>query len=334
MQFLSQSKIDKRNLKLIPDVGNIIPYRQLETFLFGGHVPELNRMLLLHRGFVLEDENNDLFFKLSKMEKFLEFSFDNIDFTKNTICPINYLSLVKFDKNLTLTTKMDRLINIMLDFKIFLQNKNELNSKSLLNYFWDDRFNGIVCETSEEPYMITIKFPKINKPFIMVISEYMNSYKTSISLNSLGEDRLEEFEKVYKTWVQEVLMDNPDDYIVSCLNNVTGNEDFSRMIFNSHKEKTNYTLALSDLDMILDFKNKKSQESYHAYFMRIYPNLIKLVDSNLFVNFEGFNKYLLNIEKDYLSNFESKERINTLYYNVMDELVNSYQRLYTHTKLI
>ena len=120
MQFLSQSKIDKRNLKLIPDVGNIIPYRQLETFLFGGHVPELNRMLLLHRGFVLEDENNDLFFKLSKMEKFLEFSFDNIDFTKNTICPINYLSLVKFDKNLTLTTKMDRLINIMLDFKIFL----------------------------------------------------------------------------------------------------------------------------------------------------------------------------------------------------------------------
>ena len=54
----------------------------------------------------------------------------------------------------------------------------------------------------------------------------------------------------------------------------------------------------------------------------------------MYLNFEGFNKYLLNLESSYLYNFQEKENINELYYNVMDELVNSYQRLYTHTKLL
>ena len=63
MQSISQSKIDKSNIRLLPDIGNIIPYKQLETFLFSGEVPEINRMLLLHKGFVIEDEtDNSLYF--------------------------------------------------------------------------------------------------------------------------------------------------------------------------------------------------------------------------------------------------------------------------------
>ena len=63
-------------------------------------------------------------------------------------------------------------------------------------------------------------------------------------------------------------------------------------------------------------------------------NLFEEKEGTIYLNFEGFNKYLLNLELSYLNNFEDKERINTLYYNVMDELVNSYKKLYLFVKVV
>jgi len=105
------------------------------------------------------------------------------------------------------------------------------------------------------------------------------------------------------------------------------------MIFESHKIKMDYNLSLNELDSILDFKSNALRNEYHNKFETLYQDLITNKDDNMYVNFEGFNKYLLNLETRFLNNFESKERINTLYYNVMDELVNCYERLYKYTKL-
>jgi len=46
------------------------------------------------------------------------------------------------------------------------------------------------------------------------------------------------------------------------------------------------------------------------------------------LNFEGFNKYFLNLELRYLLHFEMKEMITTLYYNITNELIESYKTLY------
>lgn len=335
MQSISQSKIDKSNIRLLPDIGNIIPYKQLETFLFSGEVPEVNRMLLIHKGFVVEDEtDNSLYFILSKLEEYMEFVSKNANFNRNEICPINFINLFSSMGYEIIPNKGNmKLIHKLGEFREFLIKKNDLNAQVILNFFWPDKFNGIVSECNDQPYMVSIKFPKKGKPFVLIISEYMNDYKNSISLNTLGSETEKEFEKVYNSWVQDVLMDNPDNYITSCLTNITGSEEFAKMIFESHKTKLEYNLSIYELDTVLDFKSTNKQKEYHQNFSKMYPELVVTKEDQLYVNFEGFNKYLLNIEASYLSNFDSKERINTLYYNVMDELVNCYERLYTYTKL-
>ena len=331
MQTISQSNIDKNNIKLVPDIGNIIPYKQFELFLFSGELPEINRMLLLHKDFVFQDEkDNTLYFILSKLDEFLEFVCKNANFNNNNICPINFMGLISnMGLEMIPNKGNQQLITLLNNFRQFIINKNDLNSKVILNYFWPNKFNGIITESNDKPYMLSIKFPKHGKPFVLIISEFSNDYKNSVSINS----NIDDFEKIYNSWVQEVLMDNPDNYVISCLSNVTGNEDFAKMIFESHKIKMDYNLSLNELDSILDFKSNALRNEYHNKFETLYPDLITNKDDNMYVNFEGFNKYLLNLETRFLNNFESKERINTLYYNVMDELVNCYERLYKYTKL-
>ena len=45
-------------------------------------------------------------------------------------------------------------------------------------------------------------------------------------------------------------------------------------------------------------------------------------------NFEGLNKFLLNLEVKYLQQWENKEQINELYYQITHELIKSYEILY------
>lgn len=333
MQYHLKSNIQLfNNIRLFSDIGNCIPYSQLEIFLFSGKVPEINRMLLLHKKFVIE-YNSTLYFILEKLDEYINFSLTKVNFSKNTICPINLFELIS-NKNMDITPFRDniKLFQLLTKFKNFIKEKNDLNSTIILKYFWSDTFNGIVTETNDNPYLISIKFQKNGKPLILTISNYMNNYKNSLSLNANDSDMENEFNKVYDTWVQEFLMENPDNYIISCLTNITGNENFATMIFESHKTKNEFNLSINELDMILSFKSLNSIKEYHKLFSEKYPHLYIITNKNMFVTFEGFNKYLLNLEVKFLNNFESKERINTLYYNVMDELVNCYERLYNFTK--
>lgn len=321
----------KSNIRLFPDIGNCVPYSELETFLFAGKVPEINRMLLLHKQFVIE-YNNVIYFILEKLDEYLKFSLTKINFNKNTICPINFFELISFSYTKPYKQYHSKLIELLKEFKNFIKQKNDLNSNIILKYFWSDTFNGIITETNEQPFLISIKFPKNGKPLVLNISNYTNNYKNSLSLNTSGDEMINEFNKVYNTWIQYFLMENPDNYVISCLTNITGNENFAKIIFESHKTKNEFNLSINELDMILSFKSLNSIKEYHKLFSEKYPHLYITTNNDMFVTFEGFNKYLLNLEVKFLSNFESKERINTLYYNVMDELVNCYKRLYTFTK--
>jgi hypothetical protein len=65
-------------------------------------------------------------------------------------------------------------------------------------------------------------------------------------------------------------------------------------------------------------------EKFRKYFCIRYPNLIQ----NDYINFEGINKFLLNISESDVVNFEVKEMINEMYYNSMHELIYSFEKLY------
>jgi hypothetical protein len=61
-----------------------------------------------------------------------------------------------------------------------------------------------------------------------------------------------------------------------------------------------------------------------------YFSITKVIDGEYMTNFEGLNKFLLSIDTKYLQQWENKEQINELYYQITHELIKSYEILYNH----
>jgi hypothetical protein len=228
-----------------------------------------------------------------------------------------------------------QLIILLNNLREFLVSKDDINAKIILKSYWDKIFNGIVTSYNENPFLLTIKFKK-NKglPYILNISNDEINYKNTLSTNLFGSEQTKQFNKLYNSWLQEYLMDTPENYVISCLESVTGSLDMATMIYKSHDKKQNYEICVDDLNEIINFKSNQKKTSYLEYFESVYTNngIYQKTDEKIYLNFEGFNKYLLNIDVSYLSNFQDKENINQMYYNVMDELINSYQKLYKYAK--
>ena len=337
----SLSNYITHNIRLFPDVGNDIPYDDLCEVLFASKITDIPKMELLQKGYVVNGNDTNestLYFKLEKLEKFINFCYNKVNLNNRGICPINYFYLAKSQlTDIEIPQVYIRLFDIINDFKTFLETKDDINGKTILNYFWKNIFQGTVTSFNEEPFMLTIKFTKKNGfPFIMNLCEFSTQVKNVVCINSLGETRIQEFEKVFHTWTQEILMDNADNYVISCLETVTGSRDMAEFIFKSHMNKKLHTIDVDNLNQIINFASPNKKTDYIEQFKKIYErnNIYNLKEGKMYLNFEGFNKYLLNLESSYLYNFQEKENINELYYNVMDELVNSYQRLYTYTKLL
>ena len=338
---MSISNYITHNLRLFPNVGNVIPYEDLCEVLFASKITDIPRMELLQKGYVVNNnDTNDttIYFRLEKLEEFINFCYTKVNLNNKGICPINYFYLMKSQKiEIEIPQVYIRLFDIINDFKKFLETKEDINGKTILNYFWKNIFKGTITSFNEEPFMLTMKFTKRNGfPFIMNFSEFHTQIKNGVCINSLGETRIEEFEKVFNAWTQEILMENADSYVISCLETVTGSRDMAEFIFKSHTNKKSYTIDVNNLNQIISFASPNKKSDYLEQFKKLYEanNIYNLIEGKMYLNFEGFNKYLLNLDSSYLYNFQEKENINELYYNVMDELVNSYQRLYTHTKLL
>lgn len=339
---ISVSQYMTSDVKLLPDVGNVLPYQTISEILFGCLINEISRIELLNKGFVVNSEledNHTLYFKLSKLEDFILFCQKKIDFNNLRMCPVNFFVLSNSlkDNNINPNIQHLKVMSLLNDFKEYIKLKSDIHSQAILKYYWNDIFNGIVTSFNEKPYLLTIKFKKFNEnPYILNISESKLNSKNTLSLELDQDEKNDQFEIVYNSWVQDYLMDNPENYVISCLELITGSIDMARMIYKSHSKKLDHEIFIDDLNQIIQFKNISKKNSYLEYFEKIYHNsgIYQVKNDKLYLNFEGFNKYLLNLDSSYLLNFEEKESINQMYYNIMDELINSYLRLYKHSKFL
>jgi len=330
------SKIITSNIKLIPNVGNVIPYNEIMEQLFGCIINDIPRMELLNKGYIVNGYENDsvVYFILSKFNDYLTLCAKRINFKNNCICPINfyYCNSLLTDIEIEQSDTYIRIFKLLYDFKIFITNKNDINSNIIIKLFWSEMFKGIVTSYNDEPFMMTLKFQKATGfPYIINISENHGNFKNMLSLSSTDSIREDEFERVYSSWCQDVLMENADTYVMYCLEQITGSVDLARFITTSHNNKSEFVINIDDLNNIINFKSDKKMKEYIELFKTIYANsfIFSVENDNVTLNFEGFNKYLLNLETSFLLTFEDKESVNTLYYNVMDELVNSYKKLYS-----
>ena len=341
---VSYSNFINDNIKLIPEVGNVILYDELSEILFGRKINTISRLELLNKKFVLNMNSRDgeILFDLSKFEEYILFVRDRVNWDEEKLCPINYFNCL--DKlngtNISELVTIDflKIQNVLSQFKNYLINKEDKHAEILLKLFWDYRFNGVITNYDKKAndyfFLMSLKFNRKNG--LPLILNLCDEKQINNSNSTLSLDEENNFDNLYENWVNILLMDSQQDYVISCLEIITGSIDLAEMIFSSHSNKIEYLIDVNDLNQVISFKNEKSKEEYITYFKMIYESLSdKYIecftekDNKVFLNFEGFNKYLLNLEMSYLKNFESKETINTLYYKVMDELVNSYKKLYT-----
>jgi len=94
----------------------------------------------------------------------------------------------------------------------------------------------------------------------------------------------------------------------------------------SYLNKDQFTYPINEIKSIVLWKSESYAENYKIYFIEHYPQCFDKQTSCL--NFEGINKFLLNINVDDVENFDVKEQINEMYYNSMTELIHSFELLY------
>ena len=182
--------------------------------------------------------------------------------------------------------------------------------------------------------MMTLIFTrKVGKPFTLSITETKIN-NNSLSLDSINKssDKNIQFETIYKSWEKDILLDNPECYILNNLANITGSLDMAEWIFKSHRNPNQYIIDVNDINQLINFKKKKIKEYLKIFLNNYDEKCYSKINETYYLTFEGFNKYLLNIECLYLKSFGDKELINTMYYNITTELINCYQELYNYSK--
>ena len=338
MQTISYSNVINETIKFLPNIGNVILYDEISNILFGKKIKSLSRLELLNKKFIinLDSHDGEVYFDLSKFEEFLRFVNEKVNWEREELFPLNYFDcLEKLGLNVPVYHQYVKILKVIEDIKSYLQEKEDKHAKVLLKSFWDNKFNGVIADYNanvcDSFFLLTFKFPRKNGlPLMLNLTDGAFCSRNTVSIDYSVEQN-NYFDNLYQEWVTSLLMETQESYCISCLEVVTGSYDLAKMIFSSHSTKEDFIINVKDLNQIIGFKNDSTENEYFHFFQIIYPteSIFTIKDDNMMLNFEGFNKYLLNLETKYLKNFEAKEMINTLYYNVMDELVNSYKKLYS-----
>jgi hypothetical protein len=220
------------------------------------------------------------------------------------------------------------IINSMNEYINFLDqkiNKNEMDifSTTIKNIIVKN--NMVRGELADcIPFNYIVKFDKLGKPLIINFS-----YEDSNNSLLLGRANTN-LEKIYEYHKNFLLMESPRDFLISNLERVTGDISFSKMAVESYLMKNQFETPLDGLTNLILWKDTDAKLSYLTFFVKKYINLVKESKDGLMTNFEGFNKFLLNLEVKYLQQWEVKEQYNELYYQITHELIKSYEILYTN----
>lgn len=295
--------------------GRIIPIELVNKVLFGikTSFPFIGKIPLLNSNIICE-HNNKYFININKLNEY-------VDLVKNnnitSYFPYNYFELNGYENN----EQYKELFQPIKDYLKYLDQKDNHFSNTIKNIILKNNLLNVEL-VSDYDGLYCLKFDKIGKPlFFTLCNENMN---TQYSLSYSSDRNEEQYEKLYQEHKSALLMENPETFLITNLERVTGDLDFSKMIVKSYLEKDKFETPILGVTKLILWKNENSLMNYVENFKEKYPHLIN--DEN--TNFEGINKFLLNLEEKDLQQWEVKEQINELYYNITHELIKSFEILY------
>ncbi len=301
-----------------PTFDKIMSLSKANRFFFGiNTTPITNPQYLLMNNIIIKykDEN---YLILSKLQKYIE-AIGDLENQENKFLHINYYNFI--DKELTGIQK--DVFEFNNNFILYLKNKQPLFFTTIIKMFGEKYFNGILVGIEHNTNMISIKYDNIN------ITYGYDELDTKLYIN-LSNLSNKDLNKLYNEIKEQYLMMDIDRFVCYNLTKITDNEGFSSLLVSSHNNKNDFCIPVYMINGIINFKNEKAEEKYTERFTNIYKEntIWNKRNEDIHLNFEGFNKYFLNLETSDLDSIHEKEIINDFYYNITNELINSYKSLF------
>lgn len=318
-----------------------IKLSRINQFFFGTNnfTNKLN-FVVLHRDYSVKKHMGEYWLNISKIDNYLNFVAETIKLdTHFNCCPYNYY------KNMIGLDVPDHYIALIgaLDcFRDYLKQLDTPESKTILNIMFPKTNKGTEhLETDiigmldfDNDKNFILKFNKKGAPLTIHMNTTNNIQPDNINTvcpvlriaNNLDSS---EMLSLYDNICAILLMDTPECWLVNNLERVCGSKEFAELMVDSYLFKSQFKHEIGVLTSIIEWKDTKSKHRYVEYLCTRYPDCMQEDnEGNVYLNFEGVNKFFLNISEDDVENFDVKEQINTMYYNSMHELIHSFEILY------
>lgn len=318
---MDYSTVLYKDSQLEPEIGRIIPLCTINQIFFGNSDPFCisGKMTLLNTNIIMK-KNGVYYLNLAKLDEYFDLmkasSLNELSF-----CPYNYY---KYIQKTNIPEHYKNMIDVIDEYIEYLDSLDEHFSNTIKYIIFNKGlYNGEVFANA--PTVISMKFNKMGTPLII----HFTYDDASGSFLSLSKNRTnEQYQSLYNIHKTQLLMADPKVFLINNLERVTGNLSFSEMAVNSYLIKNDFTTPLYGLVELVLWKDDESKIAYIDFFVKKYSNIIKESKDGIMTNFEGFNKFLLNLEIKYLQQWEVKEQYNELYYQITHELIKSFDLLY------
>jgi hypothetical protein len=313
-------------LKNSDNFNNFIPVEHINNFFFGTHTfyEKLDKSILTQEKIIKKNIGIDNI-NVTKLVQYFQYINENIKLD-NFAFPYNYYKIYRNDIPLFYSELMERIDN----FVKYLDELGTHEGKTIRNIIMPnskegtfEKFGGIVVNVSSFDSSIIIKFDKLGKPLYITLGPTENPKENVLTKNG----NIDKLDMVYKNICKELLMDTPDNFLITNLERVCGSREFAEIMVYSYLKKNKYIYPIDSISSIISWKSNKQRKIYINYFCSKYEHLFDSSNEQC-LNFEGINKFLLNITEDDVENFECKELINEMYYKALHELIFSFELLY------
>jgi hypothetical protein len=282
------------------------------------------KQILYQKNILYNYKNND-YIILSKFKDLID-SIGNLDNYDTKYLIINYNHFLEKELN----GFQKQIVDFNNNFIEYLNKKKPLFYNIIVKMFGDEYFNGQFIGFENSTNIMIIKYDNINITY--GLDEFDNKLYVNINNTSIINTSI--YKKLYNDIKDEYLMMDIDRFVTYNLTKITLNATFAELLVNSYNKKNEYTIPLYIINGSIVFKDDNAKIEYLNKITSIYKEntLWKNINSEPHFNFEGFNKYYLNLEEKYLDSMQMKEIVNDLYFNITNELINSYRILYNHLK--
>ena len=300
-----------------PNYDKIMLLSKVNRFFFGiNNTPITNPQFLLMNKIII-NYNEEYYLVLSKLSKFI----DAIGTMENQADKFLHINYYNFTNRELIGIQKD-VVEFNNNFKLYLKKEKPMFFNTIIKMLGDTFFNGILVGIEHYTNMICIKYDEISVTY--GYDELDMKLYANLSINN--------FETLYNNIKEKYLMMDIDKFVCYNLTKITGNECFSSLLVAGHNNKEDFCIPVYIINSVIKFKNTKTEEQYINKFIKMYNknSIWNFIDEEVYLNFEGFNKYFLNLEVGDLESIHEKEIINDFYYNITNELINSYKSLYNH----